>query len=402
MTQLSDDCFAFGGALMSADEALEILDRRIEPVTGHETVPLSAALHRVLSEDVVAREASPPHDNAAVDGYALRFSDLRSEGDSHLPVAGRATAGHPWRDAVPSGAAVRIFTGAVMPAELDTVVMQEDVTVEGDTVSVPPGLKPGANRRKAGEDIAAGAVILRRGTRLRPQEIGLAAAGGVAELAVYRPVRVGLFSTGDEVREPGGGLTPGEIYDANRYMLRGLLQGLGCAISDLGILPDRADAVRDALAAAAGGHDLLLTSGGVSTGEEDHVKAAVEALGALHFWRLAIKPGRPLALGHVNGTAFVGLPGNPVAVMVCFLRFARPIVLRLGGAVDLRPSLYKVPAAFAHRKKLDRREWLRARLGTDDGGRLAAFKFDKQGSGIISSLVAADGLVGAAGADDRA
>ena len=393
MTQLSDDCFAFGGALMSADEALEILDRRIAPVTGQETVALSAALHRVLADDVVAQASSPPHDNAAVDGYALRFADLQPDGESRLTIAGRAAAGHPWRETVPGGAAVRIFTGAVMPEGLDTVVMQEDVTLDGDTVAVPPGLKPGANRRQAGEDIAAGDVILRRGTRLRPQEVALAAAGGMAELSVYRPVRVGLFSTGDEVREPGGGLTPGQIYDANRYMLCGLLQGLGCAISDLGILPDRADAVQEALAQAAGDHDLLLTSGGVSTGEEDHVKAAVEALGALHFWRLAIKPGRPLALGHVDGTAFVGLPGNPVAVMVCFLRFARPIVLRLGGAADLRPSLYKVPAAFAHRKKPDRREWVRARLGTDDGGRPAAFKFDRQGSGIISSLVAADGLV---------
>ena len=393
MTQLTDDCFAFGGKLMTTDEALALLEQRIQPAAGVETLPLAAAAGRVLAEDVVAAHASPPHDNAAVDGYALRCDELLPGETTRLEIAGRAAAGHPLGRAAPAGSAVRIFTGAVMPEGFDTVVMQEDVAVADGVVAVPAGLKRGANRRRAGEDFRIGDAILRRGARLRPQEIGLLAAAGVAEPQVHRPVRVALFSTGDEVCEPGAALPPGAIYDANRYLLRALLQGFGCAVTDLGILPDRADAVGAALAGAADGHDLILTSGGVSTGDEDHVKAAVEALGALHFWRLAIKPGRPLALGHVGGTAFVGLPGNPVAVMVCFLRFARPIVLRLGGATDLTPAIYRVPAAFDHAKKVDRREWLRARLAPDAAGRVAAHKFERQGSGIITSLVAADGLV---------
>ena len=393
MTQLSDDCFAFGGKLMTVAEALAIVDQRVVPVTGVETVPLTAAVGRILAADVRARAAAPPYDNTAVDGYALRFDDLAADRPTRLQIAGRAAAGHPLSDIPPPASAVRIFTGAVMPTGSDTVVMQEDVAVEGTTLVVPPGLKRGANRRKMGEDVGAGDTILARGSRLRAQEIGLAAAVGVAELEVYRPVRVALFSTGDEVREPGGELPAGAIYDANRYILQGLLQGLGCRITDLGILADRAAEIRAALAEAAEAHDLLITSGGVSTGEEDHVKTVVEALGALHFWRLAIKPGRPLALGHVGDAVFVGLPGNPVAVMVCFLRFARPIVLRLGGSVDLTPHLYRVPAGFEHRKKADRREWLRARLAPDENGRMIAVKFARQGSGIISSLVQSDGLV---------
>ena len=393
MTQLSDDCFAFGGALMTVAEALAIVDQRVVPVTEIETVPLALAVRRTLAADVRSRTDSPPHDNAAVDGYALDFDDLAADRPTALTVVGQAAAGHPFGAITPTAGAVRIFTGAVMPERADTVVMQEDVVVEDGVVVVPPGLKRGANRRPKGEDIRAGETILSRGCRLRPQEIGLAAAGGVAELAVYRPVRVALFSTGDEVREPGAELAAGAIYDANRYILQGLLQGLNCEITDLGILPDRAEAVRAGLAEAARTHDLLLTSGGVSTGDEDHVRTAVEALGALHFWRLAIKPGRPLALGQIGRSVFVGLPGNPVAVLVCFLRFARPILLRLGGAADLAPNLYRLPAAFAHAKKADRREWIRARLAPDATGRLTAVKFDRQGSGVISSLVQSDGLV---------
>ena len=393
MTQLSDDCFAFGGSLMKVAEALAIVDQRVVPVTEAEVVPLAAAVRRTLAADVHALAASPPHDNAAVDGYGLAFDDLAADRPTRLAVSGRAAAGHPHEGTTPSAGAIRIFTGAVMPDGCDTVVMQEDVVVTDGIVVVPPGLKRGANCRRMGEDISAGETVLTRGSRLRAQEIGLAAAAGVAELAVYRPVRVALFSTGDEVREPGGALAAGAIYDANRYMLQGLLQGLGCRVTDLGILPDRAEAVHAGLAEAAGTHDLLVTSGGVSTGDEDHVRTAVEDLGQLHFWRLAIKPGRPLALGQIGGSVFVGLPGNPVAVMVCFLRFVRPILLRLGGAADLAPNLYRLPAAFAHAKKPDRREWVRARLAQDAAGRLAAFKFDRQGSGIISSLVQSDGLV---------
>jgi molybdopterin molybdotransferase len=393
MTQLADDCFAFGGPLMETETALAILRERIVPVTETEDIPLAAALGRVLATDLVAGISVPPHDNAAVDGYALRGADLNPDGDTVLTVVERVPAGDARPTTLVSGQAARIFTGAVMPDGADTVVMQEDVSIEGDRLTVPAGLKTGANRRRAGEDSKAGDVLLTSGHRLRPQDLALAASVGHARLTVFKPLRVGVFSTGDELREPGDALPRGAVHDANRYMLLGLLHRLGVVADDLGILPDRLDAVRDALAAAAETHDLLLTSGGVSTGEEDHVKAAVEALGTLHFWRLAIKPGRPLALGQVGRVPFVGLPGNPVAAMICFLRFARPLVLGLAGVRDLEPRLYRVPAGFDMKKKEGRREWLRARLTAGDDGLLRAERFDRQGSGIINSLVASDGLV---------
>jgi len=392
VTQLSDDCFAFGGNLLTADEALAILHRRIRPVTGREDIALADGLGRVLAADVTAGTDVPAFDNAAVDGFALRAADLAADGPTTLQVAGRAAAGHPEQRPLAAGEAVRIFTGAMLPAGADTVVMQEDVDARDGRVVVPAGLSEGANRRRAGEDSRAGAVVLQTGRRLRPQDLALAASVGCTRLPVYERLRVAVFSTGDELREPGDTLPPGAVHDANRYMLLALLQSLGAVASDLGILPDDREVVQTALAEAAGTHQLLLTSGGVSTGEEDHVRAAVEALGQLHFWRLAIKPGRPLALGQVGGTAFVGLPGNPVAVMVCFLRFARPLVLGLGGASAPPPRYYRVPAGFDLKKKPGRREWLRARLVDGTDGPVAE-RFARQGSGIISSLVGSDGLV---------
>jgi molybdopterin molybdotransferase len=339
----------------------------------------------------------PGADNAAVDGYAIHFDDLDAAAETRLPVVGRAAAGHPYGQALPRGAALRIFTGALMPAGPDTVMMQEDCRPDGDAVRLRPGIKRGSNRRRAGEDVKAGAVVLAAGVRLRPQDVGLAAAVGRTSLIVARPLRVALFSSGDELVEPGRALAPGAIYDSNRVTIAALLRQLGCAVSDLGILKDRAAPLRTALARAAESHDLIITSGGVSVGEEDHVKAAVETLGRLHLWRLAIKPGRPLALGQIDAgnraVPFVGLPGNPVAAMVTFLRIAKPILLRLMGAGDFSPTLYRVRALFEHRKKTDRREFLRARLVPDAAGGLAAIKFPREGAGILSSLVEADGLV---------
>jgi molybdopterin molybdotransferase len=393
MAQLSDDCFAFGGDLMTAAAALDTLRSRVVPLPERETVPLGEALGRVLAADVIALRDVPPHDNSAVDGYAVFHTDLDSEHDTLLPIGGRAAAGHPLGRPARRGEAIRIFTGAPMPEGPDTVMMQEDCVVEGDRVRLRPGLKKGANRRRAGEDVKAGEVVLRAGVRLRPQELGLAASLGRTELVVYRRLRVALLSTGDEVREPGQELPAGAIYDANRYALAGLLRGLGCAITDFGIVPDRLDAVRDAIERAADGHDLVLTSGGMSTGEEDHMKAAVESLGRLHFWRLAIKPGRPVALGQVGRVPFMGLPGNPVAVMVTFIVLARPLILQLSGAVTEPPRLYRVRADFEHKKKRGRREYLRARLERESDGALVARKFPREGAGILSSMVYADGLV---------
>ncbi len=395
MNQLADDCFNQVDGLMSTAEALAILQQRIVTVTQDrlDMVPLARALGRILARDVTSALDVPPHDNSAVDGYALRHDDLVADGPSRLPVLGRSTAGHPYGGRLEQGQAVRIFTGAVMPEGADTVVMQEDAAQTDDYITVPPGLALGANRRHRGEDTRQGDVVLGRGQRLRPQDLGLAASVGQGALSLYRPLRVAVFSTGDELAEPGTKLAAGAIYDANRYILAALITGLGAEVSDLGILPDNAAAVREGLGAAAGGHDLLLTSGGVSVGDEDHVRGAVEALGHLHFWRLAIKPGRPLALGQVGDAAFVGLPGNPVAAMVCFLRFARPLILGLAGAVDLDPVLYRVTSDFDYEKKAGRREWLRARLERQGEDGPSAVLFRPQGSGIINSLVQTHGLV---------
>ncbi|WP_431860759.1 molybdopterin molybdotransferase MoeA [Azospirillum sp.] len=398
MAQLSDDCFAFGGDLMPVRTALDLLRRRVAPVTAAETVPLADALGRVLAEDVVAPFDVPPHDNSAVDGYAVFFDDLRADGETVLPVTGRVAAGHLLGREGRRGEAVRIFTGAPMPAGFDTVLMQEDCRPigsdgDGGSVAIPAGIKRGANRRKAGEDVTRGSVVLAAGRRLRPEDVGLAASLGRKDLSVRRPLRAAVFSTGDEVREPGQDLPQGCIYDANRFALIAALRQLGCAVTDLGILPDRLDAVTGALERAAADHDVLITSGGMSTGEEDHVKAAVEHLGSLHFWRLAIKPGRPVALGQVKGAAFVGLPGNPVAVMVTFLRIARPILLRLMGAEESEPRLFPVKAAFAYKKKAGRREYVRATLVRGEDGALTAVKHPRDGAGILSSLVESDGLV---------
>ncbi len=393
MAQLSDDCFAFGGELMRADEAAAILAQRASTVTGTERTVLRQAGGRILAAGIVAGRNVPPHDNAAVDGYAVRFDDLAADGATPMAIAGRAAAGHPMEGELPRGTALRIFTGARMPDGADTVFMQEDVRLEGAQVFLPPGQKRGANRRLAGEDIQAGRTVLRAGHRLRAQDVGLIASLGIAEIDVRRRLRVAVFSTGDELREPGTATPAGAVYDANRFALLALLDAAGFVATDLGILADRPADVREALSRAAAEHDAVITSGGMSTGEEDHVRASIEALGAIHFWRLAIRPGRPVAFGTVAGKAFVGLPGNPVAMMVTFLRFARPVLLRLAGAADTPPLSFRVRAGFDTRKKAGRREWLRASLSRDAEGAPVAHRFPRDGAGILSSLVESDGLV---------
>ena len=393
MAQLSDDCFAHGGRLMTTAEAHALLAERITAVTEAETVALREGLGRILAESITATADVPPHENSAVDGYAVFFDDLSAAGETRLPIAGRIAAGHPLQSPAARGKALRIFTGAPMPEGPDTVLMQEDCRIEGEQVIIPAGIKRGANRRRRGEDIRSGSVVLHAGRRLLPPDLGQAAAAGRRELRVTRGLRVALFSTGDELCEPGETLPAGSIYDSNRYTVAALLQALGCQVNDLGILQDRAAAIETALAAAARDHDLVVTSGGVSVGEEDHVKQAVEKHGQLHLWRLAIKPGRPIALGQVGRVPFVGLPGNPAAVVVTFINFVRPMILRMMGASETTPRRFRVTAAFDYKKKLDRREWVRARLESDGQGGWRAVKFPRDGAGILSSLVESDGLV---------
>jgi molybdopterin molybdotransferase len=398
MAQLTDDCFAFSGPLLPIAEMERLIAARVAPVADVEEVALAAALGRVVAADVIASENLPPFDNSAVDGFAVHHSDLAADGDTRLVVVGRAMAGHEAACALGPGEAIRVFTGAPMPAGADTVFMQEDCRVEGDRVVLPAGLERGANSRMAGEDVAAGAVLLPAGRRLTAQDLALAAAEGLTRIAVRRKLRVAVFSTGDEVVEPGVSRPAAAIFDANRHLLRGLLTKFGAEVTDLGILPDAKPALQRAISAAAADHDLVITSGGVSTGEADHVRAAVEAIGKLVFWRVAIKPGRPVAMGVVpaqNGTAaaFAGLPGNPAAVYVTFVRVVWPLLLRLAGAEPRAPLALPVRATFPYRKRKGRREYVRVKLRSAADGAVEAVKFPRDGAGVITSLTETDGLV---------
>ncbi|MEX0590313.1 MAG: gephyrin-like molybdotransferase Glp [Xanthobacteraceae bacterium] len=392
MAQLSDDCFAFGGALLPVEEAGRMMAEHVPPVVEIETVALADAVGRVIARGVKSKIALPPFDNSAVDGYAVRHADIAADGETLLKLAGRLQAGNRTAAAVGAGEAIRIFTGAAMPAGADTVFMQEDVRAEGDAVVVPAGLKLGANRRLAGEDLREGAVALPTGRRLGPQDVALAAAIGLTHLEVRRRPRVAVFSTGDEIVEPGQPLGAASLYDANRFLLLALLREMGAEAHDLGILKDDPAVLAPAIDAAAANHDLVLTSGGVSTGEADHVKAAVEKVGKLVLWRLAIKPGRPVAMGVVRGTAFAGLPGNPVAVFVTFVHVVRPLLLRLAGADAAPLAALPVRAAFKYRKKKGRREYVRVGLRRAPDGMIEAVKHPQEGAGVITSLTETDGL----------
>jgi molybdopterin molybdotransferase len=396
MAQLSDDCFAFSGPLLPIVEMERLIAERVAPVAEIEEVALAAALGRVIAADVVATHDLPPFDNSAVDGFAVRHVDLAADAETRLIIVDRALAGHQAAHGLTKGRAIRIFTGAPMPPGADTVFMQEDCRVEADVVLVPHGLERGANSRSAGEDLRAGAVMLPAGRRLSAADLALAAAQGATALRVRRKLKVAVFSTGDEVVEPGAARPAAAIYDANRHFLRALLEKFGATVTDLGILPDAQGAVRDAIAAAAADHDLVITSGGVSTGEADHVRAAVEAIGRLVFWRVAIKPGRPVAMGVIPGkqgnAAFAGLPGNPAAVYVTFVRVVWPLLLRLAGAAPRNLIGLPVRSAFPYRKRRGRREYVRVSLRSAAGG-VEAVKFPRDGAGVITSLTETDGLV---------
>jgi molybdopterin molybdotransferase len=393
MAQLSDDCFAFGGPMMSVDEAVAIIAARVSPVPDIEAVALAAADGRVLASDISAPFPLPPFTNSAVDGYAVRSGDLPQAEEQAFPVVGRVQAGAPAQAPVAAGHAVRIFTGAPMPQGADTVFMQEDVRLDRGSVVLPAGLKSGANVRPAGEDIPAGHAALPSGRRLRPQDVALIAAFGLTHVEVRRRISVAVFSTGNELVSPGLPRGAAQLFDSNRFMLMAMLVRLGCEVSDLGILGDDRAALAGALKSAADAHDLVLTTGGVSTGEEDHVKAAVESVGTLVLWRMAIKPGRPVAMGMIGGTPLIGLPGNPVASFVTFVHVVRPTVLALAGAAQQRLVPMPVRAAFTYRKKIARREYVRVNLRKADDGVLEAAKFPREGAGLLSSLVDTDGLV---------
>ena len=383
-------------ALLSFDDALSALLAAARPVEGEEPLATLEAGGRVLARDLVSELDVPPADNTQMDGYALRVSDLDGRTGVKLPVSQRIPAGHPGLP-LARGTAARIFTGAFMPAGADAVVMQEQTRAEGEAVVIEHLPKPGEWVRRAGEDIARGSTILDAGSLLSPQALGLAASIGAAQLMVRPKVRVACFFTGDELVMPGEPLRPGAIYNSNRFVLRTLLANLGCEVTDLGIVPDSLEATRRALRQASAEVDLILTSGGVSVGEEDHVKPAVETDGELALWQIAIKPGKPLAFGKVHrasgatpGSAwFIGLPGNPVSSFVTFLMFVRPFIMKLQGQRSVDVARIAMRADFVWPKPDRRREFLRASFNAGGGLDL----FPNQGSAVLTSTVRCDGLI---------
>ena len=373
--------------MITVDEALGALLGGAAPIGDTESVSTLEATGRVLAADQFSTVNVPPLDNTSMDGYAVRAADCAS-GEARLRVAQRIPAGSIGQPLAPGNAA-RIFTGAPIPPGADAVVMQEVCTVEGDDVVVRHKPKAGEWIRKTGEDIRAGSRILERGAKLTPQACGLAASVGLATLPVYRRLRVAVFFTGNELVMPGEKLPEGAIYNSNRFTIHGLLQRLGCEVNDLGIVPDSLDATREAFRRAAATSDLIVTSGGMSVGEEDYVKAAVEAEGSIEMWRIAVKPGKPLAFGKVGRAAFIGLPGNPVSLFVTAVVFVRPFILRCQGVSATEPLAFPMRADFDWPKPDVRREFLRVKLSSEGGLAL----FPNQGSAVLTSAVFADGLV---------
>ncbi len=389
--KLRNDCFALppGVDWMPVDEALNVLRASVTPVKPAEWQRLDALAGRVLAEDITARRSNPPAANSAVDGYGFAHAGI-GRGPQVLPlVEGRAAAGAPYAHTLPRGHAVRILTGALLPDGVDTVILQEDVTATGTHIAFDHGIRPGANTRKAGEDVVAGSLILQAGHILRPQDCALIAATGIGRARVFEPLRIGVLSTGDELAAPGQGTDSAKTYDANRPMLLSLARAWGHQVVDLGRAADDRATLRTCLDSAADAADVILTSGGASAGDEDHVSALLTEAGSMSVWRIAVKPGRPLALGFWNATPVFGLPGNPVAALVCALLFARPALAVMAGGHWLQPQGFTVPAAFEKRKKPGRREYLRARLTAEGHAEV----FRSEGSGRISGLSWATGLV---------
>lgn len=371
----------------------EVIERVVVPVEAVERLAIRSALGRVLAEDLVSPVDVPAHDNAAMDGYALRAADLSRDGPTVLALTGTALAGRPYAGRAAAGEAVRVTTGALMPAGLDTVVIQEDVRVEGARIVVPGGQRRGQNRRLRGEDLARGTPALRAGKRLAPADLGLLASLGCAEVPVRRRLRVAFFSTGDELRSVGEPLAPGELYDSNRYTIFGMLARLGVEVIDLGVVRDDPAALERAVRIAAESADAIVSSGGVSVGEADYTRPVMDKLGEIVFWTLAMRPGRPMAFGRIGHATYFGLPGNPVAVMIAFYFFARDALLRQMGARAEPLPYVRARAQGAFAKRPGRTEYQRACLVRDPDGAMAVLALGGQGSGMLRSMSEANCIV---------
>ena len=418
LEQIASELAGYDPQALSADMGQSFLSQLVEPVTGTESVGVFDALGRVLAQDIISPISVPPHDNSAMDGYAFDGAQLASKTTLQLNVVGTAMAGRAWAGTAQPGACVRIMTGAIMPAGLDTVVPQEFTQTQGDSVSfATQGLHSGDNRRKLGEDLRQGQPALQKGELLTPAALGLVASLGIKTVTVLRRLKVAYFSTGDEILSLGEPSREGAVYDSNRYTVFGLLTRLGCEVIDLGVVPDQPAALEAAFVRAAQQADAIITSGGVSVGEADHTKAMMKQLGDVAFWRIAMRPGRPMAVGHIlkdklasspyftrvsssdlesmssTNAVLFGLPGNPVAVMVTFLAFVRPALLRMMGCSASAPPLLKAHSLENLRKKPGRTEYQRGVVSTAPDGRLQVRTTGNQGSGVLSSMVQANGLI---------
>jgi len=379
---------------LAAGQVGEFLAQLVEPLQESEPVPVFDALDRVLARAIVSPISVPPHDNSAMDGYAFDGTQLKAGAPLTLQVAGTALAGAAWRGSAGPGQCVKIMTGAIMPAGLDTVVPQEFTQPDGDRITIPAGvLRRGDNRREQGEDLRAGEPALHAGQRLGPAACGLIASLGLAEVSVVRRPRIAFFSTGDEILSLGEAPREGAVYDSNRYTVFGMLKRLGCELIDLGVVRDQPELLEAAFREAASRADAIITSGGVSVGEADYTKAMMKKLGDVAFWKIAMRPGRPMAVGRIGKSLLFGLPGNPVAVMVTFLAFVRPALLRLMGAAPAQPPLLKARSQEAMRKKPGRTEYQRGLVTTAPDGTLQVRTTGNQGSGVLSSMVQANGLI---------
>ncbi|WP_455218654.1 molybdopterin molybdotransferase MoeA [Kaarinaea lacus] len=372
-------------------EAIQRINALVDIVKDTELVPIREALERTLASDILSSINVPSHTNSAVDGYAIAAGDLAKDTSKQLTVVGTTFAGQPYKERIQPGQCVRIMTGAKMPAGTDTVIMQEHVLLEGDVIRFGPGhtvseYVTGQNVRHAGEDLKIGQVAIHAGKKLTPAELGMLASMGMDEVKVCRKLRVTFFSTGNELRSLGEPLKEGEIYDSNRYTLHGMLSRLQVEINDMGVIPDQPDVMREAFLTASSNADVVITTGGVSVGEADFVKDIIAEIGKVDFWKLAIKPGRPLAFGKINDAIFFGLPGNPVAVMVTFYQFVQPTLRRMMGQTDINQTRFKVTCESSLKKKPGRIEYYRGILSTDNDGQVTVRKAGMQGSGILSIM----------------